>query len=122
MYYLLCHFIKIYNAILLKICSWLMWMATVFGILRVVPSAAVRSVITKVVDPNEVGRIFAIYGATEALLPLFMAPLGTSIFNLSLQQNRDCGSVLYGTTCSFIFASFIALYTDTIWWSNAHLM
>ena len=99
-----------------------MWMATVFGVLRVVPSAAVRSVITKVVDPDEVGRIFAIYGATEALLPLFMAPLGTSIFNLSLEQNRDCGSVLYGATCSFIFASFIALYTDTIWWSNEYLM
>ena len=102
--------------------SWLMWLASVFGVLRVVPSAVVRSVITKIVDSDEVGRIFAVYGATEALMPLFMAPLGTSIFNLSLQQNMDCGSVLYGTTCSFVIGAFIALYTDTIWWSNVHMI
>ena len=97
-------------------------MATVFGVLRVVPSASVRSVITKVVDPDEAGRVFEVYGATEALLPLFMAPLGTSIFNLSLEQNRDCGSVLYGTTSLFIIAAFIALYTDTVWWKNVYLI
>ena len=110
--YILFHFIE----------SWLMWLASVFGVLRVVPSAVVRSVITKIVDSDEVGRIFAVYGATEALMPLFMAPLGTSIFNLSLQQSMDCGSVLYGTTCSFVIGAFIALYTDTIWWSNVHMI
>ena len=99
-----------------------MWVASIFGILRVVPSGATRSVIAKVVDPDELGRLFAIYGAIEAMIPLFMSPLGTAIFNLTLHEDIDCGLVLYGATCLTTFAAFIAIYSDTIWWSNVHLM
>ena len=97
-------------------------MASAFGILRVIPSGATRSVIAKVVDPDELGRVFAVYGAIEALIPLFMAPLGTAIFNFTLRQHMDYGLALYGTTCLFTLAAFIAMYADTIWWSNVHLI
>ena len=86
------------------------------------PSAVTRSVITKVVDPDELGRVFAVYGATEALIPLFMSPLGTALFNFTLHHELDCGLVLYGTTFTFTLAAFIALYADTIWWSNVQFI
>ena len=102
--------------------SWLMWLASGLGILHILPSAIARSVAAKVVDPDELGRVFAVYSATMGVLPLFMSPLGTTIFNFSLNHHMDPGLVFYGASSIFIMAAFVAMYIDTIWWSNKQLL
>ena len=101
---------------------WIMWLASSFGLLRLLPSVIARSVASKIADSNEIGRIFSVYSALEGIIPLFITPCGTYLFNYCLAHDIDTGIVFYCATIFYFCAFSIALLTDLIWKQNARYM
>ena len=101
---------------------WIMWLASSFGLLRLLPSVIARSVASKIADSNEIGRIFSVYSALEGIIPLIITPCGTYLFNYCLAHHLDTGIVFYCATIFYLCAFSVALFTDLIWKSNTKHM
>ena len=102
--------------------TWIMWLATSFGLLRLLPSVIARAVTSKVADSNEIGSIFSVYSSLEGIIPLIITPLGTSLFNYCLFHHIDIGIIFYCSTGFFAIASSVSLFTNLIWNSNLKYM
>ena len=98
--------------------TWIMWLASSFGLLRLLPSVIARSVTSKIACTNEIGSIFSVYSSIEGIIPLIITPVGTSLFNYCLFHHIDTGLVFYCSTVFFVIASSVSLFTNLIWKSN----
>ncbi len=68
---------------------------------------------SKLVDRDEIGSIFSLISFFEALIPLFMAPTTTAIFNATL--DIDSGIVFYFMAALNVAALPLCLYLDILW-------
>ena len=55
--------------------DWMVYLGAAISILDWSSSTMFRSIISKNVQPNEVGKVFSVVGIFEALLPFVVAPL-----------------------------------------------
>ena len=102
--------------------TWIMWLSSCFGLLRLLPSVIARSVTSKIACSYEIGSIFSVYSSLEGIIPLIITPLGTSLFNYCLFHHIDTGLVFYCSTVFFAIASSVSLFTNLIWNSNLKYM
>ena len=98
--------------------EWIMWLASGFGLLRLLPSVIARSTTSKIANSNEIGSIFSVYSTLECVIPLVVTPLGTSLFNYCLSQHIESGAVFFSAIIFFVTAASIALFTEPTWIQN----
>jgi len=65
--------------------SWLVYLAAVPALLSNALTVVTRSLITKCVGPFEIGKIFSILGAFQALEPFVTAPVYTNLYKATLE-------------------------------------
>jgi PCFT/HCP family folate transporter-like MFS transporter 1/3 len=63
--------------------SWMVWLAVVVGSLAGIINSPVRSLLSKLVNENEIGKMFSILGTGETIAK-FTAVVFTSIYGYSL--------------------------------------
>ena len=98
--------------------EWTMWLASSFGLLRLLPSVIARSTTSKIATSNEIGSIFSVYSSLECVIPLVVTPFGTSLFNYSLSHQTESGAVFFSAIVFFVTAASIALFTEPTWTQN----
>ena len=98
--------------------KWTMWLASSFGLLRLLPSVIARSTTSKIATSNEIGSIFSVYSSLECVIPLVVTPFGTSLFNYSLNHHIESGTVFFSAIVFFVTAASIALFTEPTWTQN----
>jgi MFS family permease len=102
--------------------SWLLWMALIFPVLFLVPTSVARTVITRIVDVDELGSVFGLIAFIGGLTPMIMSTVGSSIFNYAVAHKVNVG-IVYFCASSLHFTGFtVSLITDVLWWSNKKLV
>jgi len=59
--------------------------ASCLGCIGLLAGTAIRSMLSKSVPPGELGKIYSLLGSLEAAVPLFMAPLFTTVYNSTIE-------------------------------------
>lgn len=70
-----------------------------------------RSYLTKIVEPNELGQVFALMSALDGILPLLGSLIFTPLFSLTIDSHPNlsflpvCIFLVIGITCLLIVIS-----------------
>lgn len=57
---------------------------------------AMRSIISKLVTPDELGKVNSLFGVAEALMPLVYAPMYTTLYSATLNTLPGAFFILGG--------------------------
>ena len=75
---------------------WMYTSASVFGIMQSYTFAAARSIISKCVEENELGKVFALISSSEALVPIGMSQAYASLWKATSELDTPwVGSVYF---------------------------
>lgn len=64
--------------------DWQLYIAPIVEILNGTSFIAMRSIASKLVNSNELGKVNSLFGVAEALMPLLYAPMYTSLYAATL--------------------------------------
>lgn len=64
--------------------AWMLYLASVLGLVSTTPAIIIRSILSKVGPKNELGKIFSLVASLEACVPLFISPLMTYVYEQTL--------------------------------------
>ena len=56
----------------------------VVGVLAMASATMVRSMVSKIVDPSEIGKIFSLVSSVDSAVPLVVSPALTAIYNATI--------------------------------------
>ncbi|XP_042860372.1 solute carrier family 46 member 3-like isoform X2 [Penaeus japonicus] len=65
--------------------SWVLYVASIAGLLRAMPGLSARSAASKLVNNNELGAVFAVLAAGETIIPVVSSSIYTCIYNATLE-------------------------------------
>ena len=102
--------------------AWLLWMALIFPVLFLIPTSVARTLITRIVDVDELGSVFGLISFIGGLTPMIMSTVGTSIFNYAVANQVNVG-IVYFCASSLHFTGFtLSIFTDVLWRKNKKLV
>src|SRR5699024_2005373 len=79
------HFIMAQNILrMLSKKMWTFYASLPFYLINSVGMVGIRSYLTQIVEPNELGRIFSMMSAIDALLPLLSSLIFSSMFRITI--------------------------------------
>ncbi|XP_068219406.1 probable peptidoglycan muropeptide transporter SLC46 [Palaemon carinicauda] len=81
--------------------SWYMYLGTVVGGFSGLAALVNRSILSKIVPDEEIGKVFSMTAAFEAAVPLMSSPLYTLVYNTSIKSFP--GAVYLMTSLFFLF-------------------
>lgn len=87
---------------------WLYYMSNFFGSLNGLGNLAVRSLMSKLVPEDELGKVFSFLATCEAIVPLLGSSVILKIFNATIK--------IFPGTCYFAATLFLLLPLGTFIW------
>ena len=82
-----------------------LYLGSVVCLMSNAPGIVIRSALSKVTPPDELGRIFSLVGALEACVPLISAPIMTKVYNCTLDVFP--GAILLISALLYLFITII---------------
>ncbi|XP_049772476.1 solute carrier family 46 member 3-like [Schistocerca cancellata] len=92
--------------------TWMIYMAPIAEILNGTSFIAMRSIMSKLVPPDELGQVNSLFGVCEALMPLVYAPLYTSVYAATMDSLPGAFFLLGGGLTMPAVAIFLWLYAS----------
>ncbi|XP_035209185.1 proton-coupled folate transporter-like isoform X2 [Stegodyphus dumicola] len=87
---------------------WLYYLSNIFGFLNGLANLAVRSLISKLVDKEELGRVFSFLATCEAIVPLMASGIIAKVFNATIRT--------FPGACFLVATVFLMLPLGTFVW------
>lgn len=91
---------------------WLLYLSSVISCIGVLPLVITRSLISKVVPGEELGRIFSVLASCEAVIPLASGPLYTVVYNSTLATFPGTIYFLSGGLYALAGAMFVWVFIN----------
>eukprot|EP00088_Acartia_fossae_P028786 TRINITY_DN29620_c0_g2_i1.p1 TRINITY_DN29620_c0_g2~~TRINITY_DN29620_c0_g2_i1.p1 ORF type:complete len:482 (-),score=0.43 TRINITY_DN29620_c0_g2_i1:270-1715(-) len=73
-------------------------------------SIIIRSMLSKCVQPTELGKIYSLLASLEAAVPLFAAPMFTSIYNSTLETSPNAVFFVLASIFSVVLVNFVYIF------------
>ncbi|XP_071526010.1 proton-coupled folate transporter-like isoform X2 [Panulirus ornatus] len=83
--------------------AWLLWTGAVVSSAKNMAPVAIRSLLSKLAGPQDVGKVYAVMATGESLLPFAAAPIYKSVYTATLNSHP--------ATYNFISAGFYLILT-----------
>lgn len=66
--------------------TWQLYLSTVLGFLKTIPSPMMRAFLTSIIEPSDIGKIMSLTTTFEALSSVVGAPLYTLVYNATIEN------------------------------------
>lgn len=90
--------------------DWQLYIAPIVEILNGTSFIAMRSIASKLVNSNELGKVNSLFGVAEALMPLLYAPMYTSLYAATLNTLPGAFFLLGGALTAPAVVIFLWMY------------
>ncbi|XP_055371700.1 solute carrier family 46 member 3 isoform X2 [Condylostylus longicornis] len=90
--------------------TWQLYLAPIVEILNGTSFIAMRSIATKLVEKDELGKVNSLFGVAEALMPLVYAPMYTTLYAATLNILPGAFYLLGGALTAPAVAIFLWMY------------
>jgi len=104
---------KITSLVIISIApnGWVLFLGACCGFLSSLAAIVIRSMLSKVVSKAELGKVFSLLASLEAAVPLFAAPLFTTVYNNTLSTFPGAVFLVQASLFVVSCAIFGYLYT-----------
>nr|XP_045611717.1 proton-coupled folate transporter-like [Procambarus clarkii]XP_045611718.1 proton-coupled folate transporter-like [Procambarus clarkii] len=93
--------------------SWILYLASVVGVCSGMVVVCSRAAISKLVNKDELGAVFALSGAGEAVIPIVSSAMMTPIYNATLDTFPGTVLVLAAGVSVIIAALYVWMMTSS---------
>lgn len=90
--------------------NWQIYLAPIVEILNGTSFIAMRSIVSKLVDRDELGKVYSLFGVAEALMPLVYAPMYTTVYTATLKTLPGAFFLLGGALTAPAVIIFFWMY------------
>ena len=97
-------------------------MALFLPCLFLVPTSVARTIVTRIVNVNELGSVFGLMSFIGGVTPIIMSTLGTKMFDYAVSVDINVGIVYFFASSLHLIGFCLSLCTDFLWWNNKKLI